>query len=419
MLEYDTDGSMYGPGTTGRTLVLLDPARATDAASLLRNTAGISVMSSRELGDASGATDASTTGGTVFETLGVAVMHADPEQVRALGDAVPRDNAILWTEPDRLVYARGIAPLEAPWTALADHFAMPAAMATAEVPAVDESHATWGLQAVGALSSDYTGAGINVAVLDTGMDLAHPDFEGRNPQTRSFIPGEEVQDGHGHGTHCIGTACGPKTPAMLPRYGVAGGAQIYAGKVLSNRGSGSDGGILGGIEWALEAKCQVISMSLGADVNPGTPFSKVFEAVGRRCLDHGTLIVAAAGNASRRESGMVAPVGHPANCPSILAVAAIDARGAIASFSSGSDPRGGQVDIAGPGVAVYSSWPMPTRYRTISGTSMATPHVAGVAALISEATGATGVALWGTMMQIAHRLPLSSMDVGSGLVKAP
>jgi subtilisin len=237
--------------------------------------------------------------------------------------------------------------------------------------------------------------------------------------TRSFVPGEQVQDGHGHGTHCIGTALGSRTPGQLPRYGIASEAQIYAGKVLSNRGSGTDSGILAGIDWAIANGCQVVSMSLGADVPWGTPYSQVFEAVGARALARGTLIVAAAGNASRRESGLVNPVGHPANCPSLLAVAAIDSGGRIASFSSTSDPKGGAVDIAGPGVQVYSSWPLPTRYRTISGTSMATPHVAGIAALHSQARGLTGLQLWAGLMQTARRLQLSSADVGCGLVQAP
>jgi subtilisin family serine protease len=160
-------------------------------------------------------------------------------------------------------------------------------------------------------------------------------------------------------------------------------------------------------------------MSLGADVPSGTPYSRVFEAVGQRALNRGTLIVAAAGNASRREQGIVQPVGHPANCPSFLAVAAIDAASQVATFSSASDPRGGAVDIAGPGVAVYSSWPMPTRYRTLNGTSMATPHVAGVAALLSEARGLQGLALWGALVQTARRLAGSTIDIGCGLVQAP
>ena len=98
------------------------------------------------------------------------------------------------------------------------------------------------------LTSPYSGRGIKVAVLDTGMNVNHPDFAGRNPVTQSFIPGEAVEDGHGHGTHCIGTACGPRTPGQPPRYGVAYDAHIHAGKVLSDRGSGSDQGILAGIE---------------------------------------------------------------------------------------------------------------------------------------------------------------------------
>src|SRR5215210_8687205 len=101
-------------------------------------------------------------------------------------------------------------------------------------------------------------------------------------------------------------------------------------------------------------------MSLGARVLPGQPFSQVFEQAARRALARGTLIIAAAGNESQRPA-IIAPVGHPANCPSIMAVGALDERLAVANFScGGTDPQGGQVDIAGPGVDIYSSWPLPT-----------------------------------------------------------
>ena len=190
--------------------------------------------------------------------------------------------------------------------------------------------------------------------------------------------------------------------------------------MLSNQGSGADGGILQGIEWALVNGCHIISMSLGARTQVGTPYSPVYEAVAQRALRRGTLIIAAAGNDSNRTSGIITPVARPANCPSIMAVAALNSQLRIANFSNrGINPEGGQVDIAAPGVEVYSSWLMPTQYRTISGTSMATPHVAGIAALDAEATGLRGQQLWNHLMQTARRLPLTSEDVGTGLVQAP
>ena len=98
-------------------------------------------------------------------------------------------------------------------------------------------------------------------MLDTGLFLAHPDFIGRSVVSRSFIPGVvSANDGHGHGTHCTGTACGAFKPAVGPRYGIAHKANIFIAKVLSDQGSGVDGGILAGIDWAIANKCHVISM---------------------------------------------------------------------------------------------------------------------------------------------------------------
>jgi len=128
---------------------------------------------------------------------------------------------------------------------------------------------TWGLGAIGADISRYSGRGIRVAVLDTGFDDTHPDFRGRAVTRKSFVTDSSDDDVIGHGTHCIGTACGPRTPATGARYGVAHGAEIFAGKVLGDDGYGTDRSIISGMEWALESGCQIISMSLGGAVNAG------------------------------------------------------------------------------------------------------------------------------------------------------
>ncbi|XVV05891.1 S8 family serine peptidase [Actinosynnema sp. CA-248983] len=387
--------------TTGRYLVLIDEGSAAAGARELSSVAGIRTASTLE-----GATTESlgTVDGVIYSNLGVAVVDAQPDQVNALAAAVETPGPIALVEPERVVQALA-APAQENVTA-----------------AVDESVFTWGLQAIAANISTATGKGVRVAVLDTGFTVDHPDFAGRTVLTQSFITGETVEDAHGHGTHCIGSAAGPRKPASGgPGYGVAYEADIYAGKVLSNAGFGSDGGILAGIDWALGNGCAVISMSLGSAVRPGTPYSQIYESVGQRALAKGTLIVAAAGNESRRPD-KIAPVGHPANCPSILAVGAIDDQRAIAFFSCGTVDTVGQVDVVAPGVNVYSSWNGKSGdalHKRIQGTSMATPHVAGVAALMAQQHNARGWELWARLMQSARRLGLPTTDAGAGLVQAP
>ncbi|WP_254455833.1 S8 family serine peptidase [Paeniglutamicibacter quisquiliarum] len=340
---------------------------------------------------------------TYFPRLGVAVVDGDSAQLGELRARCASRSMPLRIVPE-LVYRILSSPPEEPET-------------PAGPPFTDTDDLTWGLQAVRARESGYTGRGIRVAVLDTGFDAGHPDFAGRDVTTMSFIEGEDSHDGHGHGTHCIGTACGPRPLPGARGYGVAPGASIFAGKVLSNEGSGSDTGILAGIDWALQNDCHIISMSLGADVREVHP---PYVAAGHRALERGTLIVAAAGNNARRSAGNPGFVGAPANSPYVLSVGALDEKLDIADFSARTLPgRGGQVDVSGPGVRVHSSWPMPKRYNTISGTSMATPHVAGIAALLSEATGFRGRELWAELVQEAERLERFSVDVGSGLALAP
>ena len=414
------------PETTGRFIIVF--ADEADPASVLKDAGLTNVVSSRELEGEEGAA-ASTD--TSFEQLGMAVVSAEPGQLGALESTTDGPRRVLSVSPELVHhvrendylrgYADGVNDLSGRLGVTSTPLAARPGDDTA-APGIqffrDSTDFTWGVQATGAQLSSFSGQGISVAVLDTGFDSAHPDFAGRSVTTQSFIPNESPEDGHGHGTHCIGTACGPKAPGSGPRYGVAHGAAIFSGKVLSNGGSGSDGGILAGIDWALTQGCQVISMSLGADVPRIHP---PYTAAGRRALEKGSLIVAAAGNNAMRTDLNFGFVGAPANSPYIVAVGALNQQLDVAFFSARTlaGVNGGQVDVAGPGYQVYSSWPMPTRYRTISGTSMATPHVAGLAALWAEATGYRGGALWSVLMQNGRRLLAPSLDVGSGLVVAP
>ena len=264
--------------------------------------------------------------------------------------------------------------------------------------------ATWGLNACKVPPSVRSGLGIKVAVLDTGMDLGHPDFVGRLFTTAMFV-GQPVQDLHSHGTHCIGTACGPNAPAgTTPRYGIGYRTRIFAGKVLSNSGFSVGGSVLAGMNWAIANRCEVISMSLEGGGGPVPAYT----AAGNAALNAGCLIIAAAGNEA-------SPTGQPANSPSIMSVASLDQNLAPSSFSNF-----GKIEIAGPGRDVFSSVPRPTRYGFKSGTSMATPHVAGCAALWAETSAnLRGLALWRKLQATAKRLPLPASRVGAGLVQAP
>src|SRR5437660_591918 len=250
--------------------------------------------------------------------------------------------------------------------------------------------ATWGLTACRVPPSTRSGAGIKVAVLDTGMDLGHPDFAGRRITSATFV-GQPVQDLHNHGTHCIGTSCGPQAPSgSTPRYGIAFRAAIFAGKVLSNSGSSVGGSVLAGMNWAIANRCDVISMSLGSQ-SSAQPY---YTAAGQAALNNGLLIVAAAGNSA-------AQTGAPANSPTIMSVAALNPNLTPAVFSNF-----GKIEISGPGVNIFSSFPRPARYGYMSGTSQATPHVAGCAALWAETSSSLrGIALRQKLMQTARHLP--------------
>jgi len=428
-----TDTSALPQGPTGRSLVVLRPEGEKSLLKALKNTTGLSVASTA---DFEGAV-VKDKDSLLLEHLDIAVIDGDPDQVQSLAAAVADESSpVLSIEPEMYVipfadsplppeflteqgraylqgYADAVEALCAGLAGYAEEAGSPDLSAAATF--ADSGSFTWGLQATRVTASGCTGSGIRVAVLDTGMDLQHPDFVGRSILSASFVPGETVQDGHSHGTHCIGTACGPRTsPGRIKGYGVASDCAILAGKVLSNAGGGQGGWILAGINWAIQNQAVVISMSLGSAVGVGQGFSAAYEQAALAALNKNSLIVAAAGNSGNT------PVGSPANCPSVLAVGSLDPNLQRSSFSCiAMNTGGGELDLAAPGREVYSAVPMPARYGLKSGTSMATPHVAGIAALLAQNTGLRGKALWQKLVATAASLSQTAQFVGAGLAIAP
>lgn len=348
----------------------------------------------------------------LFPEIGVALIGREAFEERGLSaqDEIAADSPIEAIEPEYFVFADDIPDdylrgfMRAVET-IANDIGRGAGLHQDEAD-IDPMvlGATWGLVKCKVPPSLRSGVGIRVAVLDTGLDLGHPDFAGRIIVSKSFV-GQPVQDLHGHGTHTTGTACGPKSPlGTTPRYGIAYRGQIFVGKVLSNTGSGSTASVLAGMNWAIANRCAVISMSLGSQ----SPVQAAYTAAGAAALSKGCLIIAAAGNSAL-------PTGAPANSPTIMSVASLDRNLAPSSFSNF-----GKIEIAAPGRDVFSSVPRPTRYGTKSGTSMATPHVAGCAALWAETSAnLRAMALWNKLQSSAAALPFPPARVGKGLVQAP
>ncbi|MFE7626028.1 S8 family serine peptidase [Streptomyces sp. NPDC057509] len=237
-----------------------------------------------------------------------------------------------------------------------------------------------------AWADGYDGKGIKVAVLDTGIDVDHPDVKDRILETKSFVPGQEVDDKNGHGTHVASTIAGSGAASDGVNKGVAPAAGLIVGKVLSDEGEGADSGIIEAMEWAKAEGADVVSMSLGSSIpDDGTdPMSQAVDALSE---DGGPLFVIAAGNAYGAGT-----IGSPGSADKALTIAAVDKQDGRADFSSmGPLVRsyGLKPDLSAPGVdinaAASQSVPgIEGMYQSMSGTSMATPHVAGAAAILKQ-----------------------------------
>ena len=218
------------------------------------------------------------------------------------------------------------------------------------------------------------GNGVKVAILDTGIDLDHPDLQSNiKGGINTINPLKSADDDNGHGSHVAGIIAGvDNTVGVL---GVAPQACLYAVKVLNRQGSGFVSDIIEGIQWSVGNGMQVINMSLG------TPYDvQSFHDALIIAYNSGIVLVAAVGNSGPTDNTVL----YPAKYTEVIAVSATDSSDAIANWSS----RGAEVELAAPGVSISSTY-KGGGYTTLSGTSMASPHVAGTAALVI-ASGITG-----------------------------
>ncbi|RCV48962.1 peptidase S8 [Marinitenerispora sediminis] len=243
----------------------------------------------------------------------------------------------------------------------------------AEVHALDtQQNATWGIDRIDqtnlplsrTYTYDYTGAGVSAYIIDTGIVPNHPDFGGRAQVAYDAYGGNGI-DGNGHGTHVAGTI-GSTT------YGVAKEVELYGVKVLSNSGSGTTAGVIAGVDWvAGNAPANSV-----ANLSLGGPASTALDNAVNALSASGVFVAVAAGNETQNASNV-----SPARASGVTTVAASTSTDASASYTN----YGSAVDIYAPGSAITSTWITGT--RSISGTSMASPHVAGAAALYKDAVG--------------------------------
>lgn len=325
------------------------------------------------------------------------VITVDESEAKSVDASLSAMAEIEAVEEDRKVnWLRSVLPVEEA-RELARGFKPSASPAQTEL--------TWGIKRVNAPAAwpRVTGRGIKVAVIDTGIDARHPDLAaniGGGVNVADPKRPDDFADDQGHGTHVAGTIAALRDGRGVA--GVAPAAKLYGVKVLDADGNGTYSEIIAGIEWAARNKMDVANMSLGASEGSAA-LRKAVVAATRA----GLVIVAAAGN----DSG--GPVSFPGAYPEVIAVSSSDGRDRLSEFSS----VGPEVDFIAPGSDIPST--VPGGYAVNSGTSMASPHVAGLAALAvaQGARGASGVKA--ALQAASSKLPeLSASQQGAGLIDA-
>jgi subtilisin family serine protease len=293
-----------------------------------------------------------------------------------------------------------------------------------KVHATDEDSAPQ-IGAPAAWDAGYTGAGVKVAVLDTGIDTTHPDLQGKVIAEANFSTSPTTTDHFGHGTHVASILAGTGAASGGLRRGIAFGADLLNGKVLDDSGNGELSQVIAGMSWAAaDQDADIINMSLGVRGLYTDGTDPVSQAVDQLTADTGALFVIAAGNDGPNDG----TVTTPGAASSALTVGAVDKNDVLASFS-GRGPRAGDFalkpDITAPGVGIIAAraagtslgTPIDANYTALDGTSMATPHVAGAAAvLLQQRPNLTGQQLKALLTSTAVPQNASVYEQGGGRV---
>ncbi|SHM87507.1 Subtilase family protein [Caldanaerovirga acetigignens] len=259
----------------------------------------------------------------------------------------------------------------------------------------------WGVKKISALPVWKVSKGdkVRVGVVDTGVDLDHPDLKENVKEACGFLDCKNVIDDNGHGTHVAGTIAALDNDIGV--VGVAPKVEIYSAKAFDKNGKSTVSGIVEALNWCLKKEVQVVNMSFGIKNNSIT-LRRAVKALHKS----GVVLVAAAGNAGGENSLL-----YPAKYPEVIAVAACSQDGRPANFTS----TGPEVDVTAPGVDILSTY-KGGHYKLMSGTSMAAPHVSGAAALLLSIYKITCEQVKEILKDSAEDLGLPKEKQGAGLI---